>query len=150
MELRQLTLNAHLGWVNYMRACNFFVLWVQFTSPPPIFSANRRLWIPIPRVDVGGRGRGTTSLFLPSGAGNPSYSTGPTYKQHRPIVRRLQQLRLAQQATSDSYNCSCQTLLAEQVDNYAHTQQLAGWCCLYLLFLLPACFIGLSISQLID
>ena len=35
MELRQLTLNAHLGWVNYMRACNFFVLWVQFTSPPP-------------------------------------------------------------------------------------------------------------------
>jgi len=51
----------------------------------PIFSVRRRLWILRPcdesshaaTDDVGGRAkRGRTSLFLPPGAGNPSYATG--------------------------------------------------------------------------
>ena len=68
------------GLVSYLHVSSCLWFGAQNGRAPSILSVHRRLWILRPRDDVSGPGRGRTSLFLPPGAGNPSYATGPVIK----------------------------------------------------------------------
>ena len=63
-------------------------------------------------------------------------------KQHRPVIRRLQQLHVAVRHS----NC----LLSSEHVVTPTLSSLQMTLMIYLQFLLPACFIGLSINQSIN